>query len=1308
MMVPLGKHAGSLAFSIISHWLHHFRILKKTIPQLMKLTTISILMAVLLLPIVALAQTVPQKMNYQGVARDNDGALITNQSIGLQLSIVSGTATGPVVYRERHGAYTNDFGLFNLKIGDGDPLFGTMEGIDWGAEPHYLWTELDANGGTTYQLMGTSELVSVPYALYAETSGTPGLPGPTGATGAEGAMGPQGPAGTDGLTGPTGANGTTGPTGATGPQGPTGANGTTGPTGATGPQGTTGADGTNGPTGATGPTGTTGAQGVAGTDGTTGPTGATGPQGPTGADGTDGTTGATGPTGTTGPTGPTGATGPLVAGTEGQTLRNDGTNWVANSNLFNDGTNIGIGTTAPDTTLHVVGKLKYQDGTQAASRILTSDSLGNASWQNLSPQSIFGDEFMPLPCLQSTGSLALGQVEWGGVAVSGNYAYVVDGNNELQVIDISNPAAPTLSGSLVIGAAGFVELSGNYAYIVGFSGLQVVDISNPAAPTLAGSLGFSIGPYIYNADLAVSGNYAYVVDGNNELQVIDISNPAAPTLSGSLGIGVRPRSLAVSGNYAYVVHLQSADLKVIDISNPAAPSLSGSLGFGSPLSSVVVSGDYAYVSSYGTELYVVDISNPAAPTISGSVGGGPSTTWEIAISGNYVFAVGHFGEVMQSFDISDPTAPALANSLGISLYLTSLVVSGNYAYMVDPYTDELNVVALFCPSLVSVDPISGEFASQPLVAEDWTVSGSDMYSNVSGNVGIGTTTPEQTLEISGNFLLGANNEDQFMHGGGDMVVSSDSHLSIVSDANDASGSATAGDIKFGSGSNIDLGFERYASFSQAFGNNGDPRNLHMIIKGSGNVGIGTSNPTEVLDVDGSIKSETGVINTGALSADYVNLQHKDAPQYGFLHRNAGEIYVNASGGEPLHLRTDGTDRLYIDGTTGNVGIGTATPSEALDVVGTFQLVDGTQGANKVLTSDASGNASWQSAASGSAFTTANNVTSNAQGNYFEDDFVFGSPQLDYDGTVEYNSRMFFDKGKGAFRAGWAGDVSWDNDSLGHLSFASGFDTRATGWNSTAMGRQTIASGDWSTALGRETVASGSFTTALGYHTIARGSGETAIGRYNTDYTPTSSFTDRLFVVGNGTTLSTRSDAMVILRNGNVGIGTSNPSNKLHVNGTVRGNGFRTRTGSGGADGSNVFNFHWTGSSSLMYIDNVYVGQLQYTSDRRLKNNINPISTNAIDRVKQLKPVTFNYKKVEGTIFTGDDVLHEGFIADELQAVIPSAVNGEKDGLTPDGELQPQTVNNTPIISVLTKAVQEQQELIDELRREVEELKNREK
>ena len=160
-------------------------------------------------------------------------------------------------------------------------------------------------------------------------TGATGVTGPTGSTGltgATGVTGPTGPTGSTGLTGATGVTGPTGPTGSTGvagvtgPTGPTGATGITGSTGLTGGQGATGVTGSTGPTGgqgATGVTGPTGPTGDQGATGITGSTGLTGPTGPTGATGTLGPTGPNGATGSTGPTGPNGATG--VTGPTGST-----------------------------------------------------------------------------------------------------------------------------------------------------------------------------------------------------------------------------------------------------------------------------------------------------------------------------------------------------------------------------------------------------------------------------------------------------------------------------------------------------------------------------------------------------------------------------------------------------------------------------------------------------------------------------------------------------------------------------------------------------------------------------------------------------------------------------------------------------------------------------------------------------------------------------------------------------------------------------------------------------------------------------
>ncbi len=115
---------------------------------------------------------VPQKMSYQAVIRDSGGELVTNGNIGMQVSILQGSPGGSTAYAETHQAMTNDNGLVSIEIGDGTPVTGSMEEINWAEGPYFIHTETDPQGGTNYTLAHTSELLSVPYALHATTAET--------------------------------------------------------------------------------------------------------------------------------------------------------------------------------------------------------------------------------------------------------------------------------------------------------------------------------------------------------------------------------------------------------------------------------------------------------------------------------------------------------------------------------------------------------------------------------------------------------------------------------------------------------------------------------------------------------------------------------------------------------------------------------------------------------------------------------------------------------------------------------------------------------------------------------------------------------------------------------------------------------------------------------------------------------------------------------------------------------------------------------------------------------------------------------
>ncbi|MBL0137194.1 MAG: hypothetical protein IPP86_01530 [Bacteroidetes bacterium] len=186
----------------------------------------------------------PSAIPYQAVARDNAGNLIANQSISLRFSIHDATAGGTVLYQETQMAMTNSLGLFTTTIGQGMVITGTFSGINWGVNAKFVQVEMDASGGSTYIDMGTTQLMSVPYALYAARSGD------------------------------------------------------------------------------------------------------------------------------------------IPAGSaNGNTLRWNGTTWISDNAVFNNGVNVGIGTPSPAAKLDVAGTVKIADGTQGAGKVLTSNASGVASWQ---------------------------------------------------------------------------------------------------------------------------------------------------------------------------------------------------------------------------------------------------------------------------------------------------------------------------------------------------------------------------------------------------------------------------------------------------------------------------------------------------------------------------------------------------------------------------------------------------------------------------------------------------------------------------------------------------------------------------------------------------------------------------------------------------------------------------------------------------------------------------------------------------------------------------------------------------------------
>lgn len=127
-----------------------------------------LLLSALFISILTFAQ-VPQGISYQAIALNGSGTPVVSSNVRVKLSILDVSATGTTLYSETQLKTTNPNGLFNLTIGQGTVVSGVFNTINWGTNSKFLKVEMDAAGGTTYALVGTTQLLSVPYALAAES-----------------------------------------------------------------------------------------------------------------------------------------------------------------------------------------------------------------------------------------------------------------------------------------------------------------------------------------------------------------------------------------------------------------------------------------------------------------------------------------------------------------------------------------------------------------------------------------------------------------------------------------------------------------------------------------------------------------------------------------------------------------------------------------------------------------------------------------------------------------------------------------------------------------------------------------------------------------------------------------------------------------------------------------------------------------------------------------------------------------------------------------------------------------------------------
>lgn len=269
------------------------------------------------------------------------------------------------------------------------------------------------------------------------------------------------------------------------------------------------------------------------------------------------------------------------------------------------------------------------------------------------------------------------------VDVNGGFAYVAAGSTGLQVVNVSNPAAPVIVASLdTPGNANDVKVVGTTAYVAdGFSGLRMIDVSTPTSPV---SIGVFDTPG-EASDVVVAGTLAFVADGASGLQIISVANPGAPLLVRQVDTPGTARGVDVAGGVAVVA--DDTALRVIDITNPPTASIVGNLPLGGQIIDVVLNGGYAYIAAYTGGMHVVDVRMPNVPLLVGGLPGSAPNGFvprDVQIAGQFaLFAEQLFANAVAPIvDITLPTTPILRGvvDFGLDYAGTGLALAGPFVY----------------------------------------------------------------------------------------------------------------------------------------------------------------------------------------------------------------------------------------------------------------------------------------------------------------------------------------------------------------------------------------------------------------------------------------------------------------------------------------------------------------------------------------------------------------------------------------------------------------------------------------------------
>jgi hypothetical protein len=1240
-------------------------------------TTLQFLFAILLLlqGIVGNAQA-PSKFSYQAVIRNASGGLVTNQIVGIRIRILQGSSTGTIVYAETHSVTTNTNGLVNIEIGAGTVLNGNFSTINWASGPYFLRTDTDPLGGTFYSITSNTQLLSVPYALYAATSGN-------GKTILNGTLNPNAGLGNDGdfyintntnqifgpkassiwgsgtsLVGPAGATGATGLAGATGTNGINGKtilNGTINPSvgigtdgdfyinkatnqifgpktsgvwgagtsliGATGVSGTNGTNGSDGKTilsGISNPLNVLGTNGdfyinmntnqIFGpkSSGVWGPgTSLTGPTGANGANGTNGINGVDGKTilhGTSNPLGGTGANGDFYINTLTDQIFGPKTAgaWGIGTSLIGPSGANGVNGTDGKTILNGINNPSGGNGVNGDFYINTSTNqlfgpkTGGAWGSGVSlvgPSGI--SSIQSINGIEKNGdTLKLGgRLNNNTTIVQDGFPFQLKDNDGLSTsVDIAQLSfSPVANLSATATTQTFTPLTS--AKLASIRIRITAVAASSITLTVKNNVGVTLG--------SVLQNYNTLTDG---WSIFTFSQNILQTMG-------QVHTISVTGTAGTTWYYSSTDVYV------------------GGQSSINSNRDFAFETSIFTEEAVLSVQNQ-------KVGIGTSNP-------------------ASKLDISGKTRTSLfqltSGASNGALLVSDANGNGNWT----------NISSLPVGNLDQAYDFIARGGGRTIIAD----SGAVRISGEDGLLITGTFGAGDDAEITGNGTrLFFNPKKAAFRAGtsGGSFWDKDS-IGIYSVAiginTKAKGVST---VAMGNST------EAIGNYATAFGNSTKAQGISSLASGMSSEAIGTYSTAL-----GYFSKSTG--NQSFAFGENVNSKATNSTTVGY--NSIANGYTSLVIGQfndtitAAHHTMRDTTALFIigNGTStlnrknafvvrndNRVGIGTSSPKAALHVKDSSVVFANPGGAPPASPAP---------------------------------------PPISGAGA-----RMMWYADKRAFRAGNVLNTEWDQDSIGNFSAAFGASCKAKGVSSFAAGTGCDATGDRSFAAGYNSFSSGDMGVAIGYTCQANGEGSAAIGQFceangngsaaiglsgeangygsfaagyrtqsngfacsvfgmynDTILAPQTGGVGTqypLFIVGNGNSYAVRTNAMTVLKNGNVGLGSVAPIYQLELS-----------SNSAGKPTSST----WT-----------------ISSDARLKT-VDGKYTKGLKDIIALETIRFHYNEGNARNLPIQDQGY-GFVAQDLQKIFPEAVQQNKDGYL--------SIDMHPLLVAYVNAFKEQQQQLN--------------